>query len=71
MATFTLSRTLSCGIRNAFELCAEETQLGMELVVATLDMLNAPDAGGAMRTEGSQKIRGAGADIRHNEIGGL
>lgn len=43
VATFTLSPTLLCGIRNTLELRAEETQLGMELIVATLNMLDAPD----------------------------
>src|SRR5215831_16550984 len=56
---------------DAFDAGAQRTQLEIEVVVAALDMLDAPDARGPVGAERRQQIRGACADIGHRQISAL
>src|SRR5215813_1182709 len=47
---------------------AQAAQLGVQVVVAALDMLDAPDARGAVGSQSGQKVRGASANVGHGQI---
>src|SRR6185437_6712422 len=57
--------------RHALDMRAEGAELGVEMIVATLDVFDAVDGGGTGGAESSQDVGRARANVGHGQLGGV